>query len=424
MTAREPTEPANVDAHATQAALDQLFLFMRTYAAHGPMHPATTRSAETTIASLRAAGSPLALQFVGHAVFRDRTAIPLEIESFARCQAVAQALANLGVHEICFDEIPPAQALLDLGRALARGSMGPSEVLENLRIPGLRWRRLAHARVGMDVEEVEPDVFAAAQIALAIADAEPLCRRAGVWPWPIGVSVVRRVERACATSAGSTATAVELAPGSWSPARRAVAACFRASLTLRRIGSSEFIRRATCHALVALAAHGYESRSGRPAAEAAASALKPLLDAPLAGRSGVDPHRLRVSSIVHALLPGRPTEGRAARVPGLVRVIYDIEQRRCPRGVSFDLTFIDLLAHAVGNLRSRPPDEQLWLRALCGAVGIVPPGAHVRLPDGRLAVAMESVEGGDPWQPRVLVAGRIADPGGRVTLWPPTAGIA
>ncbi len=407
------------DMKATQAVLDRLFLVMRTIGGHGPSHPTSLKAATDLQQAVAEARCPLSLQFVSQAVFRDRSVVPLQLESWVRSQELGRALENLGVHELSFDDAPAAQTLVDLCVALARGAQGPSDVLESLRLPGVRWRELPQARLGVDAEVVEPEVFAAAQVTLAIAEAEELAARPDEWSWPGGVSVVRRLERAAVAHAGATARTIETAPGTWTPARRAISAAFQASLVLTRIGVTEFLRRSGAHATLAVAVHGYEARYGKEPDAAAQRALPPLLARPVTARSGVDPHRLRVSALVRALTR-RGKEGREPPplLAGLVRQAYELERRRCPADVTFDLTRVDLLAHAARMLGQGHRDEP-WVRALIGVAGAVPPGAYVQLADGRLGVALDVDPGGDPWQPRVLIAGQVVIPTAPVRLYSP-----
>lgn len=392
--------------------IDQLFLAMKTCSIHGAAHPSTRAVVESAQMAVRDTSPPFALQFVSGAVFRDRRLVALELETFTRARELAAALANLSVHELAFDEVPHADALLRLAGALARGAQGPSEALSLINLPPMRWRELPHARLGEDAEQVDGQVYTASQVVLALAEAEQIAARTdGPWPWATGVSIVRRLERAIEIDLQATARAVELAPGAWTPTRRTIAAAFAVSAVLSRVGVSDFVRRAATHAITAACVHGYRARAGTDVEPAAQAALRAMLRSPVRAGSGVDPHRLRVSTLVHAL-----GGGRNAELLALLRLAYLMERKRSPAGVSFDLTGIDLLAYALNELQTEASAP--WIRALIATLGAVPMGAYV-LADGMLGVVMEPSESGDPWRPKVLVGGRMITPAAPVQLCSP-----
>ena len=85
----------------------------------------------------------------------------------------------------------------------------------------------------------------------------------------------------------------------------------------------------------------------------------------------------------------------------LLDLIYELERQRCPAGVRFNLTKLDLVASASLGMGSR--FESTWVRALIRDTGLIPPGACVKLQDGRLATVLEPA--GDTPTVSVLVEG-------------------
>jgi hypothetical protein len=138
---------------------------------------------------------------------------------------------------------------------------------------------------------------------------------------------------------------------------------------LTTLDLTRFTRRAAAHAALALASIGYRDREGAPLAEAAPATLASMLAAPITAQSGVDPHRLRVCTVLHALCANAAAAAAGApethvSLAGLLAVSYELERRRCPEGVSFDLTRLDLMADAV---RAMGTDlDATWVRALVG----------------------------------------------------------
>lgn len=408
----EPKETSTADVEF----LDQLFLLMRQAAVFGPNHPNATAAAEATQEAIDRAGPPFVLQFVRGAVFRDRVLLPLDAERFQQASDIERSLANLATHEVCVDEVPSLDAVSGFGVALARGAQGPSPALQSAKWRGFRFRELPYAQYGEEAEEVDASVFTAAQIALAIGEAERARKdSAEHWPWTLGVSIVRRLERSLETDRDGAHRAMELAPGAWTPPRRAVSAALTVMGLLTTLELTRFARRAAAHATLALASVGYREREGMPIAEAATATLTALLAAPITAQSGVDPHRLRVCTCLNALCE-REAGGTQLSLTGLLELGYEIERRRCPEGVTFDLTRLDLMADVVREMGTTL--DATWTRALVGASGAVPIGAFV-LADGRLGVVIESAPVDDLWHPKVLIGGEVVTPRTPVVLHSP-----
>lgn len=401
-------------ASENQACVDVLYAFMRTCASQGTGNVIAEEAGEKMIAAIVAAGTPLVLQFVGGAVYRDKILLPLEFEAFRRAQILLQTVENHGVHEIAFTDVPHIDDLLHFGSALGRGLQGRTDALRRMRFERIRVRTLPH--LGRRAKQDQGgSVLVDANIALAFEIGEELRGMVSEqWSWSTGIALLRFMESAFKLDAPAALRAVELMPGSWSASRRAVVASVHVAHVLGWLGAPVDTRRAAAHAALAIGMHGFGPRGGQPIAEAAEAAMASLTAEAPAARSGIDPHRLRVSSMVHAL--AKPQAEDEPKVLGLVRVAYSLERRRCPEDVTFHLTITDLLALGL-QMQDRSHHED-WMGAFVGAYGIVPMGSFV-LCDGRLGIATEPSP--DPWRPRVLVQGEKVAPIEPVSMFSPLA---
>ena len=392
----------STDHTATVAVVDELFRWIRTHTTHGTRHPLTEAIAVAVSAAVAAARPPFSLQFVLGAVFRDRVLVAMNVASYERALVVATTLRRAGVEELAFDAAPPAAALAPLGALLGRAAVAPVTGLDEMRVTDVRWRSIPNAERGADTEQVDPEIAAIVDVALAIADAERLPTSAAPWPWSVGVAITRRLDHALSAHTCATLRTIELAPGAWTPARRAVSAALHALLVLRGLGSSVATQRSAAHAVLVLGTCGYQAESGLVVRQAAAVARVALVgeDRPIAK---LEPHHLRVVALVHGLMKDG-ADNRALVVMPLVELAYDLDRRRCPPGARFVHSRVDLLALAVAD-RSY---ESSWVRALVGAVGVVPPGAPIALADGRRGVVVGPTR--DPWRPEVLVDGALIVP--------------
>lgn len=402
-------------ASENQACVDMLYSFMRTCASQGTGNVIAEEAGEKMIAAIVAAGTPLVLQFVGGAVYRDKILLPLEFEAFRRAQILVQTVENHGVHEIAFTDVPSLDDLLHFGSALGRGLQGRTDALRRMRFERIRVRALPH--LGRRAKQDQGgSVLVDANVALAFEIGEELRGMlTEPWSWSTGIALLRFMETAFKLDPHAASRAVELMPGSWSASRRAVAASVHVAHVLGWLGAPLAARRAAAHTALAVGMHGLGPRGGQPIAEAAEAAIASLTAEPPAARSGIDPHRLRVCSMVHALSKPEPAADEP-NILGLVRMAYSLERRRCPEDVSFHLTIADLLALAL-KMQGRSHYDD-WLGALVGAYGIVPMGSFV-LCDGRLGVATEPSP--DPWRPRVLVQGEKLAPIEPVSIFSPLA---
>jgi hypothetical protein len=407
-------EARTPDLLANAQVLDGLFLLMRNARTYGNEHPETRATAAEAARLASLAATPFSYQFVAGAVFRDRTLLPLPLASFRHALSVGEALAHLRAHELTFERPPTPATLATLGAALARGLAGPSDLLQELVLPGVRWREIPNARIGVDVEAVAPDVLVAAQIALALVDVESVVATRGQpWVWSTGSSVVRRVERAVEADPRAAECLIETLPVAWGLPRRVLAACIHAQGILQRLEVGLSNRRAVGHACLALAVHGFMEHEGHALEEAARRAMGAVLEAPVSARTGVEPHRLRVSALLHSL--AHPGQAPTLPTPAaLLRLAYELECWRCPAGLDQPLTMLDLLARASMDPGQR--HQRILVRALMDVTGRIPVGSSVVLADGRPAVVVGEGHPGDPWRPEVELGGSRVIPPARVSV--------
>ncbi len=393
-----------------------LFTFVKAIQMHGARHPAVDRQVEAIAALIAAAKPPFTLQFVGGGVFRDRSLVPLDAEAFRRAAQVSRAFDELQIHELSFQQVPPAATLQGLADALAQS--GEQRLsLEDAELTGLRCRSLPGARFGVANEQVDVETFVAAQLTLALEALE----RANVpdgWLWSSGLGAVRRVDRVVELNPATSLRILEEMSGAWTTARRACSAGLSAATTLAALGVSAAVRRAATHAAMVLTTSGLSGNTqGAPLAEALAQALRMAVGR---GRSGdIDPHTLRSLALLHLCASASASASASADhregLFGLLSLVYGLERRRVRSGVTFTLMRQDLLAEAVQRLDA-PDFPSMWVRLLIAANGAIPPGSRVRLSDGRLALVLSRGPSGDPFLPEVLVDRVRLVPESRVML--------
>ena len=399
--------PVRPEAEAEAGAgviVDRLFILTRTVAVHGESHPLSLQLAESVVAAMAATGPPFALQFVGQAVFVDRALAVLEPQSFHRALHLARALAAMRVNEVKVEWPPAPAAVLALGAAIAR------KATEAPAVDGLFMREITGAREGTAGSAVDAELFATAQVTRALADIESLEGRiASGWDWAAAVGAMRRAERAVEADLGACLRFLDFAPGQRTVARRALGAMLHALAMLDAVKVSVASRRVGAHAALTLALHGYSEREGCTFAEAADTALPTLLAGVDAGASTLDAHRLRVCALLHGVCAHFADASKWHPVARAAALAFDLERLRCPLGPDFDLENGDLLAWA--SRASGAEHDPRWVRALLAAHGSLPPGAQVRLADGRPGVSLGGAPGEDPLRPLVyLHSGTI--------LWP------
>lgn len=374
-----------ISAASAQSLLD-LFILVKTVAGHGPAHPLTLQMAQTLAEHISQSATPWSLQFIRSGVFRDMNLLELNGEGYRRARTLAAAMNNLGFHELRIERDVDASTWLRLAIELARALMAPSHGLEQLKLPGLSWRKIAHAGSGQDdADDIDPELFAITHVALAMRAMErwpsPQPER---WPWRLGLTVLRHLERAVNASAQAATRAMELAPGGWPPHRRAASMALHALLILGELGQPESARRASAHAALALGLGGMMTRSGAPFSQAAAIAQRKML----AGLEDFEPERLPQHYIQTCAFADQIQRPAISWLPSthLLRLLYELERERCPKDTTLSLTLADLLAIAARDMGS--VYAPAWVRALIQAHGAWPPGAHVRLADGRAGLVL------------------------------------
>ena len=404
---------ASVLQHTIEV-LECLFALSRHVALHGEDHDDTRLSAQALERALSLARPPFALQLLPEAVLRDGIPLPLELEVYRRSQQLVGALARWGMSELAFEAVLPRAALVKLASAVLEATHSG----RTARVPelaGVRFRALKRPGLpGQNCGEAARDVYIGQELERALALAQHLCAERQSWPWQTGKTVVFRLERCVLAGIAATARQIEIARPPWPPARRMLALSLFGVAALARVQASQFVQRTTAHALLALGAFGLLEREGAPLREAARLALGSLL--PRAPEDvAVDPHRLRVCALLAA---AAQDEAAAAALPlqPLLAAAYELERRRCPPQVDFNLSRADLQAWLVGALGREV--HAGWGRALLDALGPFPAGSHV-LADGRLGVVIGAAPDGDALRPRVLVGGQMAVPAQPVTLYSP-----
>ena len=410
------TRPAagHVDAVGAVGVVDGLFLAFRLVASHGQAHPLAQQAVKNLTAIVEAATPPFSLQFIRQAVFRDKVLVPFDLAGFEKSQVLAQAMGALGVQELFFEGQPQEASMLSLAGVLAHPVVNDEGYQGEIAFPGVLLREIPGANLAQSAEAVDPEVFLAGQLALAVADAEELVEHVGKpWPWFLGLSCARRVERCLGVGAVPLLRALEIAPGEWSVARRAVAAAVNTGVALAAVGVGVRLRKVGIHAALALAVHGLDLREGKDLRGAAEATLPALL--PPKGGRPLEPHKSKVCALVHRLA------GTAARAgkPGLGQLLwltYRMEVARLPVGLDFALTLADLVAqiHAEGL-----DGDARWLEAIIHASGAIPPGARVRLPDGRVGLVLGPGDLADARCPKVWVGGTVVQPRAAVELLGP-----
>lgn len=381
-----------------------IHLTMKTAASHGIQHPLTAQAGVDTAHAIAESKPPLALQFIGQATFCNRTLVPFDVQGFHVSQQLAAALLRLDLHEVEFELGFTAEDAVALAGLLARGPAGGAIAAAWEVIPHVQLASLPGARTGLERVDVDPEVLAATHVSLAVSAAEGLVADAAdsPWNWRTGMAVVRRLTRAIQATTAGTQSALELVPGPWTPARRAVGSVLHVLLVLTDLGVATATARAAAHAVLALAVRGMKSRSGVPVDQAATALLPSLLQRPATQTGAVEPHIIRVCSLVHLLTTDSKEDAAGDPIVQLVGLGYEIERRRCPQGTNIDLSLLDCLAWAV----KAPASFGQWPLLLTRAAGVIPPGSRVRLADGSVAIVLET-DPTDPFRPSVLVAGQV-----------------
>jgi hypothetical protein len=398
-------------SHATDMArqvLTHVFVLMRVVSSHGSIHQVTVNAAHE-LHELVAQAQVVVLQFVRGALFSDQQLVPLNWDELEASLEVSRALDNLGAQEISLNSALTPDALILVGELLSRGAAGPYQDADSVKIKGFAIREIPSVSWGEEQEEIDEDLFALSQIALAIKDASVLSLERG-WDWQQGGGIVRRLEQACEANFGFASRALELTNEPWTPHRRAVYAAFDVYATMSHLGIERPLRRVAAHVTLGLTFCGYDEHEGMTLEDANEKFLEVAIKSPAASTTGMPPHRLRCTTVSHLFEQGDPS--RWFGFMELIRLCYELEYERVPKGVDFVLTKADLMALAAQEMGSHYPP--VWVRALISLYGDTPPGAYVRMPDGRVGVIM-----GDNPQTgmlQVIVSGQVVDVRPPVTL--------
>ncbi len=391
------------------AVMRDMYVLLKTAAAHGAEHPLYASVAERLVGRVEEVKPPFSLQFVRGGVFWQRELLAMDAELYERATVVAKSLDNLGVHEVNFSKVPKAEGVRAFGVALGRGMIGPSDDLDTIKVEGMSWRRIPNASWGEDQEDIDTELFALTQVALAVQEADALYKiREEGWSFKKGLSIVRRLERAMEVEHSAAVRAMELAPGGWTPARRAVSAALNVAGSLARVGSSKGTRRSSAHVALAVGMYGFGERAGEPVDVAAAHALEKTLGMPATARTGVSPHRLRASVIIHQLAKASVTDWLP--VCHVIQLCYELEVERVPEGVSFDLTLADLMALAAQEMGTA--FAPTWVKVLIDLHGEAPCGAYARAASGEIGVVLGPCDGGH----ELLVGARVLKVTGALEL--------
>lgn len=404
-----------VETAACQAIIDQAATIMQTLAVRGHDHPLSQKAAAGLARTLNEARPPYALQFVAGGLFRNRVVVPVDIEKYNKVRQVSRSMHNLSIHELGVERAVSAEGAMALGRMLAAGVAGPAELPADYTIPGVRWRTIPGFQPGHDSKTIDPSHFAVTQVVWAAEEAARIdVSLDSPWPWDAGINIVRRLERALLVSEINAKRAVELLPGDWTPARRAIAACMLALNVLERLNVDRISRRSAAHALFALAMQGLNSRGGLELPGAAGIVRERLMEGIGSTVGGIDPHRLRTSAIVHFFARSQTREEGPLGVLRLIHLAYFMERARRPSDVPLSLSPADMMAYAVRF--AGETFDPLWVRTVSWAIGVTPIGSPVKLQDGRVGVVVGPAPEDEPWRPTVSVDGESFRPTNGVTL--------
>lgn len=370
-----------------------LFVLLKTVMSHNATHPFSRQMASKVVDAIAETEPPWDLQFIRGGVFRDRELVQMGTGGFRRAQTIAMALAKLGFHELSVEREVDEDAWLKLCEGLAKGAVGGTDGLDGVVIDGLSWRAIPDASWGDEAEEIDPEVYAIIQLSLCRADCERIYEQIrasngqGGWPWSSGLVVMRRLERAIDADAVATARTLELTPGAWGPARRALSATIEIMRVLGKLGIHEKELRAAAHLGLVLGMLTFEPRGGRTMLEVSDELLT-FLTGQFSGtkRSGLPPHHLRVSTLAHLI--AQPDPSKWLPLIHLISLVHELERMRAPEDLEIDLTRADLLAIAARDMGVR--FAPVWVKALVDVHGAIPIGARVRLGSGEQGVVLDA----------------------------------
>jgi hypothetical protein len=390
---------------ATWRVADALFLALRAGQSYGGNHPAFVASVDALRLRMIEASPAFTLQFMPYGVFRNGGVVPIDFDRYERACTLQEWLAAAKASEIAVRAEPSLDEVTELVLCLCAPKEG---MVAQLALPTLAVKEIEELSFVLDGSLLDAESFAIAQMALALEAAEDLVGD-GAWPSARALTTLRRIERAHATHAAAASRSVELAPVAWSPARRAVSASLLTLTTLGDLDTSAGSRRAAAHAALLLGCSGLWPRSGDSVERAATLAHTRLLASCEVART-ISPHEILVASLLAEIARG----GRPDRLGALVRLLYELERRRSPPGIDFDLTRLDVIADLLHQ--GAPDVAASWIKILVSSNRALPPGVRVQLADGTLAVVMGPGADLDPFRPEVKVGGTRFVPDAPVTV--------
>lgn len=400
------------DAEATSDALVALASLAGAALAHGAESEEVRALLEDTSSAVANAEPPCVLQFVGSAVFRDRTLVPVSAAGLAVCRALAALLKQASVAELRFDDVPHPAELKSLAAAIERSAQDDPSALRHFSTPNMRCGPLPAARRGGDPGRQDAELYVAGQVRAAHAAVQSIAATPGLWPWSQGVDVIRRLDRALTANPGATLRALEISDQPWTPARSALSMAGQCLLVLASLRVAADVRRSAAHALLDLCVTGIGDGGSAEFCQAARDALPRLVrawaptgdEAAMSGPPQLTPHHLRVCSLVDAIAV---TEDAAAckGVARLICLLYGLASERSHPRNGRKRSLADLFAMASADMQ--PGYDKPWLLALVRANNVLPIGTSVQTPDGRFGVVMGPGSGGDPMQPLVQVGQQV-----------------
>ena len=377
-----------------RAIITHLYVLTRNLGVHGAAHPLVHQNAEQLAASLDEVGPPYAIQFVSDALFVDRALAVLDPPNFLRARKLAASLRALKVNELRVEYAPSAANLVAVAAALAEKKPLPG-------VDGMVFREIDGTRAGTEALQVDPELFATAQLLRGVMDVEAIVpAMAKSWPWSKGIAAVRRVERARETDLDACLRFLDHAPGVRGPARRAVGAAVHG---FAMTGAARFpmpLRRVVAHGALALVLYGHGPEGAVNFRDAAGRALPAMVESIGATRAALDPHRMKVCAALQSVVDD-PTRPHPLAAP--MALAYSLERVRALPGLGFEHANMDLLSWAARIAGARL--DARWVQALLSAYGVLAPGARLRTLEGGDGWCLGGAPEDAPRQPLVLLDG-------------------
>lgn len=391
-----------------QEVITALFSALKTLSSFGREHSSAKGAVERLLPTLEAQRLPLKLQFVGGSAFINRTLVSVRYADYAKVEWLARIARASGADELEFTSSLSVSGLSAFVEALSRTPASP-ENLEEIVSSEVRWRELDDAKLGQDGEQVDTEMYALSQLALALLAAEEvettLAGEACGWPWSAALTVVRRLESALSADAPAVLRGIELAPDvSWGAGRCATSAVRCVLQVLGALQLPQTLTRAAAHATLGTVICGL--RDGAKCAPDAAEGFSRRARRTSARELSRSAHRVRTLAAA-ATTSGSPHPDLEA-MRGLLETVWGLEAARVhantpPRR-------IELLAMGLRTL-----DED-WMRLVIQTEGAVPCGSRVRLRDGRAGLVIGPARGASPWKPLVLVGREVLYPDQDVSI--------